>query len=133
MSKMLMAIAAPAAAMAALANPASAQQSQQLEVIVYGDDPCPRSAEDEIVVCRRLNEEDRYRIPQEFRENPPETDPARQSWAARVQYLESKNVTGIPQCSAVGPAAAEGCLQEEINRSTARREALEEDEAAPEQ
>ncbi|WP_265528741.1 hypothetical protein [Sphingomicrobium marinum] len=132
MSKLVLALGAPAAAIFALATPASAQ-SQQLEVIVYGDDPCPRASEDEVVVCRRRPEEDRYRIPQEFRASPPATDPARQSWAARVQYLERENVTGIPQCSAVGPAAAQGCLQQEIDEATARREALEEDETAPEQ
>lgn len=132
MSKMLMALGAPAVAIFAMATPASAQ-SQQLEVVVYGDDPCPRASEDEVVVCRRRPEEDRYRIPQEFRSTPPATDPARQSWAERVQYLDSQNVTGIRECTAIGPAGGEGCLQEEINRSTARREALEEDEAAPEQ
>ena len=132
MSKLVLALGAPAAAIFAAATPATAQ-SQQLEVVVYGDDPCPRASEDEVVVCRRRPEEDRYRIPQEFRRTTPAEDPARQSWASRVQYLESENVTGIPQCSAVGPAAAQGCLQEEINRSAARREALEEDERAPEQ
>ena len=132
MSKLVLALGAPAAAMFALATPASAQ-SQQLEVVVFGDDPCPRASEDEIVVCKRRPEAERYRIPQEYRSTSPDTDPARQSWAARVQYLDSQNATGIPQCTAVGPAATQGCLQKEIDESVARREALEEDERAPEQ
>lgn len=132
MSKMLMVLGAPAVAIFASATPAMAQ-SQQLEVVVYGEDPCPRASEDEVVVCRRRPEEERYRIPQEFRSTPPETDPARQSWAARVQDLERNNVTGIRQCTAIGPAGGDGCLQQQINDSVARREALEEDERAPEQ
>ena len=30
-------------------------------LVVYGDDPCPRSAGDEIVVCARRPENERYR------------------------------------------------------------------------
>lgn len=117
-------------ALTAMATPAAAQRSQQSEIIVFGDDPCPRSTEDEIVICKRLGEDERYRIPQTLRRTEERVE--NQSWTARARYLESQNTTGIPQCNAVGPAAAQGCLQKEINESMARREQLEDDETAPE-
>ncbi|MBB3764467.1 hypothetical protein [Sphingomicrobium lutaoense] len=123
-------LAATAGMAASLVSaPASAQRSQ-VEVVVYGDDPCPRAAEDEIVVCKRLGEEERFRIPQEFRRTAERVE--NQSWAARVRYLEQNNETGLPQCTAVGPAAGQGCLQKEIDEAVAKRKQLEADETAPE-
>ncbi|WP_260482644.1 hypothetical protein [Sphingomicrobium flavum] len=117
-------------AVTAMATPAAAQRSQQSEIIVFGDDPCPRSTEDEIVVCKRLGEEERFRIPQTLRRTEERVE--NQSWSARARFLESQNVTGIPQCSAVGPGAADGCLQKEINDAFAKREQIDDDERAPE-
>src|SRR3546814_15322865 len=37
------------------------------QLIVDGDDPCPQSTADEIVVCARKPEADRYRIPENLR------------------------------------------------------------------
>ena len=34
-------------------------------VVVYGDDPCPQSTADEVVVCARRPDDERYRIPAE--------------------------------------------------------------------
>ena len=41
-------------------------------LVVYGNDPCPRSKDDEIVVCARQPESERYRIPRELRKKKPE-------------------------------------------------------------
>ncbi|MEA3034856.1 MAG: hypothetical protein QOH04_615, partial [Sphingomonadales bacterium] len=80
------AFAAGAAALFAAA-PAAAQSDRIARVIVYGNDPCPTSASgDEVVICARRSERERYRIPKELRdrrngnENP--------SWAERAQSLE---------------------------------------------
>lgn len=121
--------AAGAVAAAMSAAPAAAQRSQ-VEVVVYGTDPCPRAAEDEIVVCKRLGEEERFRIPQEFRRTAERVE--NQSWAARVRYLEQNNNSGLPQCTAVGPAAGQGCLQQEIDQAVRKREQIDADETAPE-
>ena len=60
MSKLARLTAAiPALALAlpvAAPTPALAQNSRVSEIIVYGTDPCPRSTDDEVVVCARKPE-----------------------------------------------------------------------------
>ena len=47
---------------AALPAPAVAQAQPNIaEIIVYGNDPCPRSTDDQVVVCARRPEAERYR------------------------------------------------------------------------
>jgi hypothetical protein len=128
MTKLLIPLASAAAvgALAALACPASAQSAsnpQLMEVVVYGDDPCPRSTDSEIVVCARKPEAERYRIPERFRDRGPIQ--SRQSWAARAQSFEYVGRTGTMSCSAVGPGGQTGCLQNMIDRATAARQASE--------
>ncbi|MEQ1687592.1 MAG: hypothetical protein ABL874_03365 [Sphingopyxis sp.] len=89
------------------------------QVTVYGDDPCPRSAEDEILVCGRLDEDDRYRIPVELRGNPD--DPRRESWTARVESLERVGRFGTDSCSPAGLGGVTGCLGQIINNAYAER------------
>ena len=45
-------------------TPALAQGARISEIIVYGTDPCPRSTDDEVVVCARKPESERFRIPE---------------------------------------------------------------------
>ena len=78
MKKMMIA----AFALASAAAPALAQQgaapaetgtagSEKVNiVIVYGDDACPQSQGDDIVVCARKGEEERFRIPEPLRGDP---------------------------------------------------------------
>lgn len=87
------------------------------QVIVYGNDACPRGG-DEIVVCARRPDGDRYRIPEELRTS--EGNPNADSWALRAQSIEYVGAGGIQSCSPVGPGGATGCLQQFI--SQARRE-----------
>src|SRR5688572_1834645 len=70
----------PEAAQAAPIYPSVDPRVNQL--IIYGDDPCPQSTNEEIIVCARLPENDRYRIPPNLRDNSE--DPASQSWANRA-------------------------------------------------
>ena len=69
MAKQLLVPAVAIALTAALGAAASSARAQQTtgEIIVYGTDPCPRATDDEIVVCRRLPESLRYRIPENLR------------------------------------------------------------------
>ncbi len=69
------------------AAPATAQQAQQRtrEIIVFGTDPCPRATDDEVVVCARRPEKDRYRLPEALRPSgPPQLS---QSWGVRSKAL----------------------------------------------
>jgi hypothetical protein len=120
-------LAAPVAAAAALAaglaiaaTPAQAQSGRGLlEVIVYGNDPCPRSSDDEVVVCARRPETERYRIAEELRPEGPRQQ--RRAWVNQAGTLETVSDTGIYSCSAVGPAGYTGCLEQLIKQSQGER------------
>ena len=109
---------ASATALTLFPAPASAQGAQQERVrrlVVYGRDPCPRAQTgDEIVVCARRPETERYRIPRELRDSATEDDPESTSWAARAEALEYVGRTGIQSCSTVGPGGVSGCWNEMV-------------------
>lgn len=109
---------------ATLSGPANAQGTGRLEVTVYGNDPCPRSTESQIVVCNHAPESERYRLPPS--QNPQGTRQQRQSWAKKSQQLMSVGNTGTMQCSPVGPGGYTGCLTQEINQ--AKQDAREQQE-----
>jgi hypothetical protein len=125
---MRLALFAIAAAGAFAASPAPAQQPAAApagadprvnQVIVYGGDPCPPSTDEEITVCARLPEDDRFRIPPNLRDNP--NDPASQSWAGRAVELQYVGRTGTESCSTVGPGGFTGCMSRMINQARAER------------
>jgi hypothetical protein len=92
------------------------------QVIVYGDDPCSASRDpDEITVCARLPEADRFRIPPNLRDNP--NAPANQSWSNRATELAYVGRTGTDSCSTSGPGGFTGCLNQIINHAQAERRA----------
>src|SRR5215213_7261296 len=135
MTKLIFPLAATAAlgaGLAALPASAIAQSGDRVsEIIVYGNDPCPRSTDDEVVVCARKPEAERYRIPERYRSGGPRQ--TRQAWANKARALETVGRTGINSCSPVGPAGFTGCLTQVIQQ--ARREAAEaaDQGTAPEQ
>ena len=80
----LFALPLTALGLALVSSPAAAQDTGEERVntlIVYGEDECPPSTGDEITVCARLDESERYRIPESLRQSE---DPANESWASRV-------------------------------------------------
>ena len=122
----LAATAGLAASLALLPAPATAQASGNVsEIIVYGNDPCPRSTDDDVVVCARRPETERYRIPERFRSTGPRQ--TREAWANKARALETVGATGINSCSPVGPAGFTGGLNQVIRQARA-----ESDEAATE-
>ena len=134
MTKVMITLAAGAAAVAGFAllpAPAVAQQSPVAEIIVYGSDPCPRSTDDQVVVCARRPEADRYRIPEKFR--PGGTFQERQSWANRARSLETVGNTGTFSCSPVGPGGYTGCLTQVINQARRERREQTEQGTAPDE
>lgn len=135
MSKLSLTLGAAAAAIAVAvlpSAPAAAQNSARVnEIIVYGTDPCPRSTDDEIVVCARKPESERYRIPERLREGG--SLQSRQAWAARAKSFETVGRTGINSCSAVGPGGWTGCTDQLIKEAFTERRAQVESETAPEE
>jgi hypothetical protein len=127
---MIVAGVAFAAGDAALPAAALAQaQPNVAEVIVYGDDPCPRSTDDQVVVCARRPETERYRIPPNMRQSG--TPQQMESWAVRSKSLETAGATGIDSCSPVGPAGYTGCLQKLIKESQGERKQQADEENPP--
>ena len=123
MTRLTITLAAAAgltAGLAALPTPAGAQAGSAVnEIIVFGNDPCPRSTDDDIVVCARKPESERYRIPPNLRLDP--TDPANRSWADRAQSLEYVGRTGTQSCSTVGPGGFTGCWEQMMRQARAER------------
>ena len=103
----------------ALAFPMSAQAQESVDtgddsynmVIVYGDDECPQSTADQIVVCARKAENERFRIPQNLRLSE---SPENRSWAERVERFEMAGDFGTMSCSPTGAGGFTGCTQEMI-------------------
>lgn len=93
----------------------AAGQRRISQLIVYGDDPCPASNDEVIVVCARRHEDDRYRIPEPLRGNSEIAD--NQSWAANARELEYVGRTGIQSCSTVGPGGFTGCWAEMMRQA----------------
>ena len=123
MKAILSTLGVAAAALAALA-PSAAQTggSERItRVIVYGNDPCPRGGEGEVIICGRRPDNDRYRIPRELRDEVSADDPESTSWAARAQSLEYVGRTGIQSCSTVGPGGFTGCWAEMIRAARNER------------
>ena len=116
-----LALGIAAAPLLALSTPALAQQHKEQLVIVYGDDPCPASADGEIVVCARKPESERYRIPEALRKSRPAPDA--QSWAERARSMEYIGRTGTNSCSTSGAGGWTGCYRELM------RQAREEEQA----
>ena len=117
----LTATAALAGAAAVLPAVAVAQPADSIsEVIVFGNDPCPRGSNNEVVVCARKPEAERFRIPEKLRQGG--SLQSRQSWAARARQFETVGRTGINSCSPVGPGGYTGCEQQLINQAFNERE-----------
>jgi len=127
----LAASAAFAAGLAALPTPALAQDDTISEVIVYGNDPCPRSSNNEVVVCARKPEAERYRIPEKLRSGGPRQQ--REAWANKAKALETVGATGTNSCSPVGPGGFTGCLTQVIRQAKQESREATEQGTAPEQ
>jgi hypothetical protein len=100
--------------------PAFAQRNPGV-VDIFGNDKCPTDAQgNEIVVCRRLPESERARIPLDLRKSEARDN---QSSGERAALIESTGRSGAQSCSASGSAGGSGCFREMA------RKACEEDKA----
>ena len=89
------------------------------QLIVYGDDVCPQSKENEITVCARKSEGERFRIPEVLRGDP--LSPKNEAWTDRVQAYETVGAQGIASCSPVGSGGATGCMAKLIDAAYAEK------------
>lgn len=118
-----LAVFATSFASTALTPALMAQENAGDKVIqryVYGSDDCEASTDpNEIVVCVRLEEGERYRIPENLRQDPNAIN--NQAWTERVRSLEIVGNSGTDSCSPAGPGGFTGCTQQLINRAYAER------------
>lgn len=110
-------LSSAAVAQETVANQPGDEKINQL--IVYGDDECPQSSGDEIVVCARMDEADRYRIPSSLRSDP--NDPRNQAISERIKAYEYVGASGTMSCSPSGAGGFTGCGLKEIDRAYAEK------------
>ena len=89
------------------------------QLIIYGDDKCPESAGDEIVVCARMDEADRFRIPSSLRGDP--NDPRNQAVSERIKAYEYVGASGTMSCSPSGAGGFTGCGLKAIDQAYAEK------------
>ncbi|QGP79820.1 hypothetical protein [Sphingobium sp. CAP-1] len=112
----------PPASVAPAASASDGSEKVNL-VIVYGDDACPQSQGNDLVVCARKDEKERYRIPEPLRGDP--NQPSHQAWGERVRSMEYVGRTGTESCSPVGGGGATGCFAELARLAKAERQAAD--------
>lgn len=120
---MLMGATAPALAQTEQAPPSTPGSERVNLVIVYGQDACPQGQGDEIVVCARKGEEERYRIPEPLRGDP--NKPSNQAWGERVKSMEYVGAQGTESCSPTGIGGTTGCFAKLARLAKLERQALD--------
>lgn len=115
---LLLLAAAPAVSPAAAAD----APRRTTTTTVFGEDPCPTPANGDIIVCGRLPESERYRIPKKLRENKKAR--VEQNWASRNATLDDLARTERPgSCSVVGLGGQTGCTQQMLRQWADERRA----------
>lgn len=118
----LLATAAPAAADDGARN--TPPQRKVSQVDVFGDDPCPKGVGDEIVVCARKPESERFRIPAPIRQQQKNAARKDQSWVARTRDIDETGRATMPDsCSPVGSGGQTGCTAAMFRDYAAQRKA----------
>jgi len=90
------------------------------QLVIYGDDECPQSSENEIVVCARKDEGERYRIPETLRGGGL-GEAKNQAWTERVKSYEYVGASGTSSCSPTGTGGFTGCTQALLRQAYAEK------------
>ncbi|MGZ3173999.1 MAG: hypothetical protein ACXWI7_07575 [Croceibacterium sp.] len=110
-------LAAPVAAQDASASQGPPEPKVN-QLIVYGEDKCPESSGNEITVCARLDESERYRIPESLRSLE---GPQNEAWANKVKSFEAVGNFGPLSCTPVGAGGELGCTAKMIEAAYAEK------------
>jgi hypothetical protein len=116
---MALAAASALVSVPAAGQPGPASAERVSHVVIYGRDPCPRASGDDIVICVRKPESERYRIPEALR--APSANPENESWSTRAESVEYVGRTGTQSCSTVGPGGFTGCWEEMMRNAREER------------
>lgn len=124
-----LALTGAAGAQVVLAAPASAQISTDRIIDVYGDEKCPSSNGQQIVVCRRHDLKEKYRIPKDLRDSEQEPQAA----GGNVGALSAVNTTGgtgvqVQSCNAIGAGVNAGCTKSQLDAWKAAQRAQKKQE-----
>ena len=121
-ARLILPLIALLAPLSAAAQPAPPPQ-RVLNLTVYGEDPCPKSEGDEIVVCARRPESERYRIPKKLREKPDVAGGP--GWGGQVATMEEVQRNTTPMgCSPIGGANT-GCYAQMMAQWFAERRRMQ--------
>lgn len=126
------------AALLVASAPALAQEAQTgttperiRSVTLTGDQKCPESTAEEVVVCSRIDPDEQYRVPKELRD-AAEVPAQNQSWVNRAATADQigRVAGGLPDtCSPVGTGGQTGCALA-LNRAyAAEKKAAERNDA----
>ena len=120
---------APAAALAQAEEGRTPERVRS--VTITGDQTCPESTADEVVVCSRIDPDEQYRIPKQLR-NTAEPAAQNQSWVNRTAAADEvgRVAGGLPDtCSPVGTGGQSGCTQMWARAYAAEKKAAEKNDA----
>ncbi|MEI9927720.1 MAG: hypothetical protein WDN44_08455 [Sphingomonas sp.] len=127
MNKLMIAALIGIAPLAAAAPAAAQNAAQNGILVIYGNDKCPTNTQgEEIVVCQRLDESERFRVPKTLRENA--IAPQAESFAVRMNSVVTDNPTGTGSCTAIGPGGSTGCFVKEATAARRETKAREKDQ-----
>jgi len=109
-----------------VAAPATAQGADRI-IDIYGTEKCPSSNGQDIVVCRKHPETERYRIPKDLREQAPASQAVGNNGLAAVNSTGGTGVQ-INSCNSIGAGVAVGCVKQEADAWKADQRAQKKDE-----
>ena len=121
MKTALIAFVAASFAPLAMTVPMDAASAQRGGVVmdIFGDQKCPESNGEEIVVCRKLPAYEQYRIPKDLRDAAK--DAPAPNWTARAESLQYVGRNGPSTCSPDGNGGETGCWSRLMNQARAER------------
>ena len=107
-------------------TPLLAQRDQKV-LVIYGNDKCPTNAAgEEVVVCARRPESERFRIPSELRSH------ATPGTAPNVSAMSAGGTAGSSTCSNIGGGGGNNCFANQMRAAKAeKRQAKAEAAASP--
>jgi hypothetical protein len=113
-------------AVALMPHPAAAQQADRI-IDIYGDDKCPSDNGQQIVVCHRHSETERYRIPKTLRDQEAAPQAVGNNGVAALNSTGSTGVQ-VNSCNSIGAGVAVGCTKQAADAWAAQKAADKKDQ-----